>query len=529
MTQAAIQLEAIGPQPRVLRVVNALALRQHRIKRWGDLCRGTWTILAALLLAIIIDAAIPLHPWLRFAATIGIILLPGISLTRRWRQGGDATEARLGEAQRMEQRLGVPGNQLINGVALASLSSASTDGVLVQALAGRAADRADRVLASVPPRRALDRRSLRVEAIRLLAVAAFWLVIGLALPRLLTGGVVRFVMPFADQPPFSWTVFDVSVQPDGTVPFAGDARVSVTLTGKRPLRVELVEMDDTGREQRRSPMRQGSSGDAAAVHEHGLQSMTQSAWVFVESETGRSRRRRIQVAAPPAVDKKPDPSAAQPADGVGSADPARVAATKAAALADAAQRIRAKAAELASRLESLAPDQPMPDWMKEQLQQLRDDIEQFTGRSQSLEELLRELMKAQQGRLSQDAQLLKSLTDLADDLRATKLSGVKGQRLPSKSQAGRESRDAEKAAGEDLKNLKGGMADLDRLLGGVTALSGPVTPPVLITPEAAGTADSQVRPGTQHDLSPAVLRVVPEQYRELVARYFDRLAKDGGK
>jgi predicted flap endonuclease-1-like 5' DNA nuclease len=258
-----------------------------------------------------------------------------------------------------------------------------------------------------------------------------------------------------------------------------------------------------------------------------MQSMTQSAQVFVEAETGRSRRHWIQVAPPPVVQQRLDEAPPRMADIAGSADAAREAAVKAAGLADAAQQIRDKAAELASRLESLAPDQPMPDWMREQLQQLRDDIERFTGRSQSLEKLLRELIHARQGRLSKDARLLKSLTDLADELRATKLSGVQGQPIPSKAQAGKEARDAEKAAAEDLRNIKGGVANLDQLLGGVTALTGPVLPPALAVPDAVGTGESPIGQGSQIDLSPAVLRVVPPQYRELVARYFDRLAKDG--
>ena len=171
----------------------------------------------------------------------------------------------------------------------------------------------------------------------------------------------------------------------------------------------------------------------------------------------------------------------------------------------------------------------MPPWLREQLEQLWQDIERFTGRAQSLEQLLGQLKQSNQEASAQGLELQRVSAELAKKLAALKLPqvslGIRGTPLRSPKQAGEQARGAEKAAGDDLKILQAGLAELEKLAG-VTALGGSQAPVVLQPPDPRGSHVTQAQGGTTVTVSEAVLRLAPQQYRDLVSQYFERLARD---
>ncbi len=516
------------PAGAVARQVALLARRQQRIDAVAKLLRIGVVVALALLAIIVLDAVTPLSPWLRLAATCACVSLIAAALRRVYSRPIAERAICLREAVRIEEQAEISGNRVVNAVWLGGAVTAAGD-TLTAALSQRCVDEGSAFLGRVDARQLIDRRVLRRQIKSAIAAILLWVVLAIVLPRLLTGGLLRMLLPWGDHPPFSLTKFNVTVTPGGPIEFGRDAEIEVWLSGRLPQRVEVVEFDIHGAEVRRFPMREAGLADAGGKPmSRRMQGLTASVTFRIEAETGHTRKQRIDVVAPPAAQpKEPAPTVA---DGSSqSTDPVRTTGAYTAALAEAAQRIRDKAAELAARLEALPAGEPVPPWLREQMEQLRQDIERFTGRAQSLEQLLQQLRDSKQHASAEALELQRVSAELAKKLAGLKLPevslGLRGTPIRSPKQAGEQARGAEKAAGDDLKNLQAGLAELEKLAGS-TALGGSQAPVVLQSPDPRGVHETESKAGTITSVSEAVLRLAPEQYRELVASYFERLAKD---
>ncbi|MEX2213137.1 MAG: hypothetical protein WD768_03350 [Phycisphaeraceae bacterium] len=497
----------------------AIARKQSVIDGAARLLREVSILTAMLLVIVLLDAWIPMTAWLRLA--LGVALLLFIVLAFRPREGWSMLRwTRL--ARSIEERAAIAGNRLTNAVCLADFASSSHSALAVT-LAQRSVSRGEEALAKADRARLVSHAMLRSRFLWLLPLLAAWVLLFTFIPRLPLGGLARVILPWGDYPPFSLTQFAVTVTPEVEVLYGSDATVRVTLTGKLPASAELVELDEAGDPVRRLPMREVMRDADRLVMERRLQGLAKATTFHIEAPTGRSKRTSIAVGAPPAT----VPRVNEPVEDAGSsASPQREAAAKASALAQMSERIRERAAELKARLQGLPPGEPVPDWLRKQLEELQQDLERFTGRSQSLEDLLKNLMQSKDGSLSEDATLTKALGELADKLKQLNLPNVKGTPVSSNLQASQQAGAMEEAAAKDLDSLRGGVSQLADLLGGITKQGGNLVPTVLASPDPRGSYDAESQGGTQVDTSDARLRHVPMQYRELVARYFQRVAKD---
>lgn len=311
MTQTTLPTQRIDP---VRAALTALGRRQ-RAYAWGTaIARAVWVTLLGALVAVLFDAAFGLPEAGRLAAlaAIAVLFFAVLVTSVRWkRRRGDET---LHHARELEQRFGLWSNPLTNALFLAPIADQVQDD-FSHRLAQRSIERGRQAIEKVDVDAVLDRESLARELGWLWAVIVAWLVVLLIHPALAATGLSRIVNPFGQQDPVSLTQIDVRVNPDPT--YVGeDATVTAEVTGRLPDRVEMVELDEQGRELRRWPMQQvrqdaqaGANGlRGSASFERHLRELREPMTFRVEAGNVRSQPITIAPVPRPAGEATRDES-----------------------------------------------------------------------------------------------------------------------------------------------------------------------------------------------------------------------------
>ena len=520
---------------------------------WAGLCLGT----------LLFDAMVlPLAAGVRAGVLILLILLTGVAivhtlvLPRHERRRGPGHEA-----WRLEHWFNLRRNPLLNGLGLAGTARDSDD-PLAKALATRSVRRGQDTAAAIRPSEATDRTPAKREMRWVLLVAAAWLLILIVQSRLVGGGMMRLLMPFADHPPFSLTQFDVTHEP--TQPKVGqDVTVTAVLTGSQPAdgRAELVSGDpaDPTKMLDRWVMRKGGDGS----HRWTLRRLTEPTTLYVRTADGRSRRFTI---TPEPLEPKPDEKdkqAQDKRDAAGSdaqqgesgssgssgdlASQTRDAIINAEALKLRAEQLQRMARELNDRI---ARGDVNEQAIRDRVAKMNEQLEQFRQQREALRKLLEQAMQ----QAGDNPQLMAALQQAMAMLDGMELAACQSCQLPGRApddvevspgqgmggysqwgNLGQWSPQVEAAATHDLEMFQQQSTDLRSALESMLAASSPQAgsedqadkEPQVVEPRATGHTIEEVTPGEAHrDESDAAARQAPPMYRDLVRRYFQRVAQD---
>ncbi len=529
----------------------AVSRRRRRRARWVWLCRLIGVALVGWLGAILFDAVVPLAAGVRTVlVTTGIVGL-AVMGWKRWPRSGPADTQTLCEARRVEQHYGLKHNPLVNALWLAPVASRET-GTFAAAMAGRSMANAQAALGGVNLDTLVDRIPLRQAMMRMSMAVLVVCGVYLVQPRLVGTGVARWLDPWGDHPPFSFTQFEVIVEPHPVV--VGDhAEIRAQLHGNVPSHAALVELDDqTLRETRRWPMARIGPG---AFH-HRLISLRKPIVFRIEAGSGYSHRYRIKPTSrtPPPVPPNPpqpqhtdmSPQITDTPTATPIPDPltlTRKILAKLEHLADEAQRLQARADQLASLTQQTHDRPALADDITSALESINQQLSQFTAHGQ----LLSTNLSSQQPQAAQPAGgsrrfLSDAWSGIAgpfDQLMLPRLTPYDstGAGSPQSDSGGVGDTHAmqawlehlNQAAKQDHQLLNQLIAQVDRALAGAVGVgrggeraedqTADVTP--------RGAAQEQRPAGTlSSDQLEAIIQQAPQAYQEAVAWYFQRLAKE---
>lgn len=533
--------------------------RSRRMHAWAAAAlRGLAAWLALVLAAVILDAAWPLPAAGRWAL-LGLLLVMGpvLVLMRRRRSKAGEDRELLGDARTLERADRDRANALVNGVQVGPMRHEAGD-AFAAALAQRAHRRGLRRFEKADRDAVIDRRTLARQAGNLYAAAAAWLIVLLIHPALVGGGLARLSLPWADHPPFSLTELDVMIEP--AQPTVGDdVRVTATTAGKLAEEAALVQLDADDRAQRRWPM--SALPQSRGAFAHTFVEVREPIRFRVEAGDARCRVLTITPRPADAAAAAPDPSAntdepptdaaeapaAAPAEAGGGSIASMLPAIyeRLNGLIDRAAELQARAAPLADGPESEAQRQAWRD----ALAALDADLDQFQEDAAVLADDVREEATRQdepvRGQLQRLAEAIESLglcrtgacplpaaagspEPKAEAARGSGAgTGAGGNALGPAGQWAAGVRDAGRGAVTTLRAMR---QRLDQVLatGGRLDPDAEAHTPAAPEPEVAtGTAtQAQDTADPARRLRDAILEKAPSAYRELTARYFDRLATE---
>jgi hypothetical protein len=484
----------------------ALVASGHRraaVSLAGKLAKWAWIVLAGLLPMLVLDAIWPIQESARCVLTVLMLLTAGVGLARVGRR--DRHRQPWHEAAVIERHFGLSHNPLLNALWLRETPAHSE---LAAALARRTIGQGRDMARDPRLKQSINRRLLWRQGVMLLAVALVWLAASVACPRLIFGGLARFADPWGDHPRFSLTMARMNLQP--AEPIAGqDVLVRVELSGHPPRNADLVEVDGRGRELGRRPMDLVRGEATAAVFGAKLLALREPIVVEVQWSAGRSHRLVITPRRP-AEPVQPRAATPNTAGAAPVSDDARALlralAARTGAMAEAAERLRAWAA----RMQEQEEDQPgdLSNW--------RQQLERQAMRGADLRGLLSQLQNAGSAALDTPARDLLARLDM--DLHHLRLTPSAA--APSWDQA-------VGAAEGDGRLLDADARDLAQLIDGHAAGTAGQRPAAGAGVPGAGNISESITPGqTPYTGNAALAAQAPEIYRDLVGRYYNRLAAD---
>ncbi|MCA9311365.1 MAG: hypothetical protein KDA21_09185 [Phycisphaerales bacterium] len=303
-----------------LRQLQSLIEWTTRGERTG---RAIWPTPVLLLVILIIDASLPLHPVVRaLLAGLMLILLLRILLIAILAGRRQADINRI--ARLLEERAGLDTNPVINAIQLREL--AQREGIEGE-LASRAVELGAEAITSHRDAHVVDTSGLRRSWLLVLVAALAIGVTMLLSPRLITMGMPRLMQPFADHPPFTLTDFTITTEPDPVL-VGDDVVVRAHLKGPLPAALQLVLLDDERTPVDIAPMSPVTAGGPRILpasdqpptfdeFELRLRDVREPVRFHLQGSTGRSRtivitpepRPRLQLATvtiqPPVYARKP--------------------------------------------------------------------------------------------------------------------------------------------------------------------------------------------------------------------------------
>jgi len=270
---------------------------QRRLARLGWARGAAWGIAAALATLILgawIDLAIELSGPIRAGVDV-TALIALLAVTIALIAGRRRAATLQGVAARLDELAKARG-QIVTGLDLAT-APAAAQSPLTRGLAQIAAGRAAELIRRVELNSAAPLGMLRRPLTAITCIAAFFLVVGAANPRLFATQWMRFTDPFGDHPPYSALQFNVSPG-DTSVVYATSLDIHATTWGAYAGSVDLVYCPD-GQSQQVIPMFPQSTGKWEAT----LANLVSPGDYFVRSGESRSPRYRIVVVTVPLIQK----------------------------------------------------------------------------------------------------------------------------------------------------------------------------------------------------------------------------------
>lgn len=271
---------------------------KHRLLAIGSAMGLAWGACAAIGVAgaaVWLDLVWELPPAARVAA-IGISIAIGLLLAVRILASLRTTDVLL--ARRLDET-GQTGGQIVSGLDLDLSRASGGTSTLTTGLAELAVQRATSLAAQIPQALAVPVKPARQA---LAAVGIMVLVAGLLFviaPKLVAAEWRRFINPYGDHPPFSYTTFQI--EPGDTRVLYGDRMdVAVTTSGPAVEELELILIaDDSGGHEEKLPMFPESQEHWKAT----VSSITSSGHYYVRSKKARSERHRYEVITVPQLEK----------------------------------------------------------------------------------------------------------------------------------------------------------------------------------------------------------------------------------
>ncbi len=260
--------------------------------------RGAGVLLAAVLIAVVLDASFAFGPTglvivdlLLLSLLAGMAMrLPIVAWRRRFRARRVAVD--------LERALGLESSELISAVDLAGDAPPSASA----ALRVQAVRRADELADTLPAGAAVDRGELG-RAVRLLGLTVAVLAVAyVSFPRVFHAVVPRLMEPHADHPPYTPLRFAVTIEPEPVIQGRG-ATIRVTLDGPTlPEQATLVWAERERPPQRAPLLRSAATGGEADDRRHfvlRLDRVEVSRDFYVDTAEGRSRRHTLAVVPVP--------------------------------------------------------------------------------------------------------------------------------------------------------------------------------------------------------------------------------------
>ncbi len=536
----------------VVAVLRCASKRQRVLTGSACWLTAMWAWGAGVLVAILIDAIVPMSVSVRVLAGVGALIGLGLTVWKLRPIKCDVQRDLMRQARRVERRYALKSNPLVNALCLIPVARGGVGivgGGLTAVLARRALARVPDVMAEIDMDATVDRAPFRRQRFRCVLVVMAWLIVAAIRPELVGGGLARFVAPFDDHPPFSFTGFEIEVQP-GRVAAGQDAVVTATLTGSVPGEASLVQWRDGHGEVRRWPMRAKGNGEFRRT----LVGLREPIVFYVESPTGRSRRYAVTPVPRDTlsvslekeqddVDETREDSASRMTDALVGGESGLIEQQEAARnvvvglgrIAGISQRIR----ELAREILRHNKRRELADTANQQADRINEQLDRFQTHRKALAGALRNTA-TQASEQNEKLTAAASATDRLDRLR---LIGVGRFSMGVVTDAGRigiggtgdgsgadmSLRDwlegVESAAVADAQSLNEMIGALDKALN--AASDGRVS----------GVGEARLAKGvyteaSRVDQSPmggqweAMMQQVPMIYREAVAAYFTRLVRE---
>ena len=266
--------------------------KTSRVLRISELARGVGLVVATGLLmvlaAVTLDATMGLPAYMLVVVDIVALaaVVGGIGYLV-WLLHHNRHDGRR-IARRIEQRMPVDDNTLINAVDLAA-GDVSGSSVALRELA---VDRGRLLAGSVSIGRVIDaerikRQALFTGVVILATAAALW-----TLPGVFRSVLPRFLAPMGDHPPFTLIKFDIEIQP-AKVYVGRPARILATLESiaAPPEQANVVFLDERGRRRQSLPMLRMESGKFRFE----IERPAESRWFYIDTPAGRSERHRLEI------------------------------------------------------------------------------------------------------------------------------------------------------------------------------------------------------------------------------------------
>lgn len=254
---------------------------------------GLGLFIAAVLLALTIDAILSLQTWGLIALDAGLAVLFTILAIYTCRIARRNLFHPQRAARLIEQQLGIRDNRLINAVDFALSPTAAASPELIR----KSVDAAESFAAEHDSVQCTNFSRLRrpvsiAVGVAMFALASYFLVpqaFGMVIPRLLD--------PAGDHPPYTLLQFDVQVTPK-TIYHGRGANISVTLSGPQiPHHADIVTVRQGSKH--RTPMFREKETRFLFPIEHA----TSSCEFYVDTPLGRSRRFDLTVLQVPLFEK----------------------------------------------------------------------------------------------------------------------------------------------------------------------------------------------------------------------------------
>jgi len=256
---------------------------------------GTCATVAVVGAAVWLDLVWELSSAARVAA-VCVSIGAGLVLATRILTAMRTTDALL--ARRLDET-GQTGGQIVSGLDLDLSRATGGATTLTLGLAELAVDRAASLAAQIPQTLAVPfkpaRQALTAAGVMLLAAGLLFVFV----PEVIAAEWRRFVDPYGDHPPFSYTSFQI--EPGDTRVLYGDRMdVAVTTSGPPLEELELILIgDEPGSREEKLPMFPESQDHWKAT----VSSITRSGHYFVRAKKARSERHHYEVITVPQLEK----------------------------------------------------------------------------------------------------------------------------------------------------------------------------------------------------------------------------------
>jgi len=460
-----------------LRSVMSGVAKQQRQMAWQRVAaRVVWVCLVTGLVLILGDAVWPMQGGNRLLM-LGAIVLGAVAASWKLSPGQrDVTREQLYEARRLEKHYKLRGNPLVNGLWLSDPKLADADRddstKFTCQLAQRSVSQAEHTVHRIDVSGAIDRKPLRTEVLWAAVAAAVWVLTLAIQPGLILEGIARLADPLSSNQSFSLTGIEQIVEPDPVAQAIDQAR---------------EQADD-----KTPTMAVSGSGPTTGL----VQSMQSTA------------------------------------AGLGE-------------LAGEAKRLQERSGQLLERFETRSRDRALDDWLMEQAAGLERRFERFVRVHQRLRQQLMGLAQTRSHNPGSD-ELLEALKVTGARIEQLSLPNIKGARIGVSSEnrllgEGQITQGVEQwvqrvyeAASQDTRLLERELAELERAMGEVVGRH--LAKADSVGSGVSGDDHKAVARGDyvdhidiqeqQRRLPNAIIQQAPQEYRQAVAWYFDRLARD---